>query len=518
MQNKVAKDDIVLRLNLSRTNVYMGEPIRASLTLYTRASIVGFEDVKLPSFNGFWSQELPVDNYKPQRETLDGKVYDSQIIKEYLLYPQQSGSLTIEPTDITAVARVVIQNARNFDPFFGGGVEEYNVKRKLTTGAITVKVNELPAGAPASFSGAVGEFTISAEMPPAQIKANSAATYTVKISGTGNLTFLQAPTLTLPSSFEAYSVRNTESIRSTTQGTTGYRQYEYPFIARAEGEYEIPPVEFSYFSPQKDAYVTLSTEALKMEVSPDASGGNQPAQVVTSTSKEDVRQLGSDIRFIKLTRPALRKSTAPLMLSGTYFVLLILIIAIFVALYFLLRKMIRDSKNTVLVRNRRANKVAVQRFRAAERFMRSGDRQAFYKEMLRAFWGYMSDKLNIPVADLTKESIREELLRRSERFARWYPRLIRGSVALGLAVPVALAALFALTPTEKVWLLTAWLVWLVAVFVFLVVVESLRASFERQLRLDAMSDEGLLELGAARNEMERAGDDPQDAEGGDGRA
>ena len=149
-----------------------------------------------------------------------------------------------------------------------------------------------------------------------------------------------------------------------------------------------------------------------MEVSPDASGGNQPAQVVTSTSKEDVRQLGSDIRFIKLTRPALRKSTAPLMLSGTYFVLLILIIAIFVALYFLLRKMIRDSKNTVLVRNRRANKVAVQRFRAAERFMRSGDRQAFYKEMLRAFWGYMSDKLNIPVADLTKESIREELLRR----------------------------------------------------------------------------------------------------------
>ena len=117
-----------------------------------------------------------------------------------------------------------------------------------------------------------------------------------------------------------------------------------------------------------------------------------------------------------------------------------------------------------------------------------------------------------------KDEYREELLRRSERFARWYPRLIRGSVALGLAVPVALAALFALTPTEKVWLLTAWLVWLVAVFVFLVVVESLRASFERQLRLDAMSDEGLLELGAARNEMERAGDDPQDAEGGDGRA
>ena len=412
VQNKVAKDDIVLRLNLSRTNVYKGEPIRASLTLYTRASIVGFEDVKLPSFNGFWSQELPVDNYKPQRETLDGKVYDSQIIKEYLLYPQQSGSLTIESADITAIARVVIQNARNFDPFFGGGAEEYNVKRKLSTGNITVKVDELPAGAPASFAGAVGEFTISAEMPPAQIKANSAATYTVKVSGTGNLTFLQAPTLTLPSSFEAYSVRNTESIRSTTQGTTGYRQFEYPFIARAEGEYDIPAVEFSFFSPQKGAYVTLATEPLKMEVSPDVSGDNRPAQVVASPSKEDVRQLGTDIRFIKMGRAALRKEAAPLMFSTTYFVLLFAILALFAALYFALRKMIRDSKNTVLVRNRRANKVAIQRFRAAERHMQAGDRQAFYKEMLHAFWGYMSDKLNIPVADLTKESIREELQRR----------------------------------------------------------------------------------------------------------
>ena len=412
VQNKVAKDDIVLRLNLSRTNVYKGEPIRASLTLYTRASIVGFEDVKLPSFNGFWSQELPVDNYKPQRETLDGKVYDSQIIKEYLLYPQQSGSLTIESADITAIARVVIQNARNFDPFFGGGAEEYNVKRKLSTGNITVKVDELPAGAPASFAGAVGEFTISAEMPPAQIKANSAATYTVKVSGTGNLTFLQAPTLTLPSSFEAYSVRNTESIRSTTQGTTGYRQFEYPFIARAEGEYDIPAVEFSFFSPQKGAYVTLATEPLKMEVSPDVSGDNRPAQVVASPSKEDVRQLGTDIRFIKMGRAALRKEAVPLMFSTTYFVLLFAILALFAALYFALRKMIRDSKNTVLVRNRRANKVAIQRFRAAERHMQAGDRQAFYKEMLHAFWGYMSDKLNIPVADLTKESIREELQRR----------------------------------------------------------------------------------------------------------
>ena len=171
-------------------------------------------------------------------------------------------------------------------------------------------------------------------------------------------------------------------------------------------------VEFSYFNPEKESYATLSTRPLTLRVAPDASGGSGPAQVVQGPAKEDVRRLGNDIRFIKSGRPALRSTSAPLMFSATYFVSLLLIAAAFVALYFALRRMIRDSKNTVLVRNRRANKVAVQRFRAAERFMREQNRHAFYEEMLRALWGYMSDKLNIPVADLTKEKIRDELQRR----------------------------------------------------------------------------------------------------------
>lgn len=412
VKNKVAKDDILLRLNLSRASVYKGEPLRASLTLYTRVGIAGFENVKLPSFNGFWSQELPTDNYTTNRQTLDGKVYDTRIIKEYLLYPQQAGTLTIDPAEMTAIAQVVIRNNNGFDPFFGSGADVYNVQRKLSTGRIEVAVQELPAGAPASFNGAVGSFTLSSEQPSSELKANSAATYTVKISGTGNLTFLQVPALDLPTSFELYDVRSTEALRTTAAGTTGYRQFEYPFIARAEGEYEIPPVEFSYFNPEKESYATLSTRPLTLRVAPDASGGSGPAQVVQGPAKEDVRRLGNDIRFIKSGRPALRSTSAPLMFSATYFVSLLLIAAAFVALYFALRRMIRDSKNTVLVRNRRANKVAVQRFRAAERFMREQNRHAFYEEMLRALWGYMSDKLNIPVADLTKEKIRDELQRR----------------------------------------------------------------------------------------------------------
>jgi hypothetical protein len=254
---------------------------------------------------------------------------------------------------------------------------------------------------------------MASEKPATELKANSAATYTVRISGTGNLTFIEAPKLTLPSSFELYDIRSTESIHSSAAGTNGYRQFEYPFIARAEGEYNIPAIEFSFFSPEKEAYVTLSTEALMLNVSPDSSiGAQQTTQLITGPSKEGVRQLGSDIRFIKVGAPALRSSATPLMFSTTYFVLLVLIIAAFIAAYYLLRRRIRNNKNTVLVRNRRANKVAVQRFRAAEKFMREGNRHAFFEEVLRALWGYMSDKLNIPVADLSKENIREELQRR----------------------------------------------------------------------------------------------------------
>ena len=415
LQNQLAQDDILLRLNLSRTSVYKGEPILASLTLYTRVGIGGLEDAKLPSFNGFWSQELSVENYQPQRQTVNGKVYDSQIIKEYLLYPQQAGEITIEPTTLTATARIIVRNNNNnsFDLFFGSSDEVYNVKRKLSTGAIKLNIKDLPADAPASFTGAVGSFSMKTDMPASELKANSAATYTVEISGAGNLTFLQQPKLELPSSFELYNVRSTESIQTTINGTRGYRRYEYPFIARAEGEYEIPAVEFTYFSPEKESYITLKSEPLHLNILPDpTASASQPAQIITGSSKESVRQLGNDIRFIKLGSPALHSSAAPLMFSGKYFVLLGIIVAVFIALYFILRRRIRDSHNTVLVKNRRANKVAVQRFRQAERYMNESNRHAFYEEMLRALWGYMSDKLNIPVSSLTKENIREELQRR----------------------------------------------------------------------------------------------------------
>lgn len=412
-QGRIAKDDLLLRISLSRTTVYKGEPIRAVIRLYRRdVPIASFEGAAFPSFNGFWAQEINTDNAPWQREVLQGKVYETIAIREYLLYPQQAGTLTIEPAEVTVVAQIVVQNGRNRDPFFGGIPDVYNVRRKLTTPRIQVKVLDLPAGAPESFTGAVGRFTMTETEPSPELAANSSATYTVRIAGTGNLPFVQAPKLTLPASFEQYTVKTTESIRTTASGTSGYRQFEYPFIARAEGEYRIEPVEFTYFDPGRMQYETLQTKPLTLTVTPDASGNGGEARVVKGLSKEDVKLLGEDIRFIKLGRADLSTRRSPLLFSTLYFAMLGVAAILFAAAFVLLRKRIRDNRNAALVRGRRANKVAVQRFRVAKRYMAEQNQHAFYEEMLRALWGYMSDRFNIPVANLTKENVREELHKR----------------------------------------------------------------------------------------------------------
>lgn len=411
-QRQLADDDILLRAIVSRTSVFKGEPLRVTFKLYERVNVVGYDGVKFPSFNGFWAQELNADNNVRRRETYNGKVYETLVAREMLLYPQQSGTLTIDPAELTAVAQVVVQS-RTVDPFFGSGREVFNVPRKVQSQKVTITVKPLPAGAPESFNGAVGRFTLDETLPPAEIAANSASTYTVKIAGTGNLTLVQAPKLTLPTSFEQYNVKTTESINTSASGISGYRQFEYPFIARAEGSYPVGPVEFTYFDPERMEYTTLRSKPLTLEVTPDASGGDgTPVLQNRGMSKEDVRLLGEDIRFIKLGQGELQRNRIPFLFSTGYWLALVLILLLFGGIYITLRRRIRELQNVALVRGKRANKVAVQRFRTAKRHMEEQNRHAFYEEMLRALWGYMSDKFNIPVANLTKENVREELHKR----------------------------------------------------------------------------------------------------------
>ena len=234
-------------------------------------------------------------------------------------------------------------------------------------------------------------------------------TLQLTISGKGNLNFISAPTLSLPASFELYDVKSEEKIT----GNQGYRRFDYPFIVRAEGEYDIAPVEFSFFDLDTKSYKTVATPPMKLVVTPDKGASSSQQQMVTSgVKREEVKLLGEDIRFIKLGDAELRSVVAPLVLSSTYWLAIFAMLVVAVLAYLIVRKRIRDNSNEVLVKGRRANRVAVKRFRIAEKYMREQDRRAFYEEMLRGLWGYLSDRFNIPVADLTRDVVRAELQRR----------------------------------------------------------------------------------------------------------
>ena len=411
----IGKDDIFVAVNLDKTRVYKGEPIRATIKLYTRTQLSGIENSKFPTFNGFWMQELKGVDYTWQSEAYNGKVYDTHILQEYLLFPQQVGRLQIEPFELTVVARIVTQPAGRqsmFDDFFGAMDVVQEVRKTLTSTRQMVEVLELPSGAPHSFAGAVGQFTLDATLPADQINANSSATYTVKVSGRGNLPLIQAPTLTLPTSFEQYNVKMTESLQSSSSGISGYRQFEYPFIARAEGEFTIPAVEFSYFNPRTAKYVTLNTREMTIRVEADSMARHTMSGIVSGLSKEEVKMLDKDIRFIKLGAAELSPKGRLFMWSPLYFILVAGLILVFVLAYLPLKRYINNMNNATFVRGKKANKVALQRLKAAQRYMTEGNERGFYDETLRALWGYMSDKLNIPVANLSKENIRGELTKR----------------------------------------------------------------------------------------------------------
>ena len=409
-EGSIGRDDILLRLKVSDTELYKGESLRASLVLYTRVTVENIESLTMPPFDGFWSQELSFDN-APSREEYNGRVYETYKITELLLSPQESGKIVIPEAVMDVVAQVVVQDRRNYDPIFGGR-QVYRVSRELKSAPVTINVKEFPAGAPQSFNGAVGNFSLRSTMPAAEIDANSADQIELTISGTGNLKFITAPRITLPESFEVYDTKVVDNCKITATGTTGSLTYTYPFVARSAGAFTIPRIEFSFFNPDTQAYETLATEPFTLVVKDDGSIAASAPATSNYNYGGPMRQLDRDIRFIH-TGKLPKRAAAAFILTPMYLLAIVAMVALFILIYAVLRKRIRERSNTVARRMRHADKMAVQRLRMAERYMNEANRHAFYEEMLRAMWGYIGDKFNIPVASLTKEKIREELYRRN---------------------------------------------------------------------------------------------------------
>lgn len=411
----LGKDAVLIRMSVNKSSVYKGEALVATLKIYTQVGIAGLESPKLPAFNGFWKQELNLDNQRPTRENIGGKIYDSQIISQWLVYPQRTGALDIEQSELTAIAQIITQQSTGnsmFDNIFGGGSSVETVRLKLIAPAVKVTVKDLPQPQPLGFSGAVGKFTMSAKISANELTANSGGSIIVDLYGTGDFPLIDKPNVELPTGFELYDTKQSEKITNTANGSTGSRTWEFPFIARAEGSYTIPAFDFIYFDPATGKYETINSGDFRINILKDTNPNNNAATIVSGVTKEDLQVIGQDIRFIKVDDAKLEERGGFFLWSVTFFITFGLIIIVFFGLLFALKKRISNRADIVRTKNKKANGVALRRLKKAKSFMNTGNETGFYEEMLRAMWGYMGDKLAISVSDLSKERLRQEFVKR----------------------------------------------------------------------------------------------------------
>ena len=408
-QQGVRAGDIFLVLSLDRKNVVVGEPIIATIKLYQRVNIAGFEGVNFPSFNGFWSQELEAPtNIEFVREAYDGQIYNGALLRKFVLIPQQSGTVTIDPAELVCLVNIRVSSGTGsiFDGFF----DDYRtVRQKVTSKPITVNVSALPSGAPASFAGGVGEFSISARLSKDALKTHDAGSLVVTVSGRGNVSLLEAPKVNFPPDMEVYDTKTSDRIDKG--GLSGSKTYEFPFIPRSSGDFTIEPIKYTYYDVNQKKYVTLQTQPLDMTVERSNEAESGP-MVISGITRKDVKNLGSDIRFINIKNPGLTDKGTFFVTSPLFVVLTVLLVILAVACWFIFRKIAARRADVAGAKNRKATKMAMGRLRLAGTFLKQNLYTAFYEELHKALLGFISDKLNMPAAELSRDRISEALAER----------------------------------------------------------------------------------------------------------
>lgn len=409
---EISSNDLFMRLSLSRTEVVIGEPITATLKIYQRANVVGFENAKFPTFNGFWSQETYVpNNIEFKRESLDDKIYNTAVLRTYVLIPQQSGTITIDPAELVCLVNIRTAPSTSnslFDSFFQ---DEYRtIRKRVTTPAVKVKVNPLPAGQPASFGGGVGNFGISARLTTDNLKTHDAASLIITVSGRGNVALLEEPKVNFPPDFEVYDTKTTENTDKSNGGTSGSKSFEYPFIPRSHGDFTIDPVEYSYYDVNAGKYVTLRIEPLHVKVAKGKGGDSTPVTTVNSgVERKDVKSLADDVRFIFTGKPGLSGSGSFFVGSVFFWILLALMILGATSVYLAFRKVAAMRADVAGTKNRRATKMAQKRLKLAGEYLDKNLYTAFYEELHKALIGFVSDKLNMDMSEISKDNIASAL-------------------------------------------------------------------------------------------------------------
>ncbi len=394
---------LFLRAEVNKQNVFQGQQITLRYRVYTRVDLIQSQVDKIPDLNGFWSQEIK--NAQPQAqfhiETYKGVKYNVADIKQAILFPEHSGNITLEPFSITFLVKQPTPSRDIMDQFFGSYKE---VKYQAKSLPLVVHIKPLPEiGKPESFTGAVGNFKVSASVDKVSLKANEAINYKVSVKGTGNIKLLKDLNTSFPEDFEKYDPKITDSVTETESGVSGIRTYNYLLIPRHKGDYSINLLKFSYFNPENNKYVTLSTKAFQIHVEKGNNESNVSALV--GDNKQDVKVLDKDILYIKNSENDLIKPDKLFYGSFLYYLFLLLGPLLFVGTYLYRKWYILNNSDIVKVKNRQAGKVAAKHLQNAKQQLMVNDTKGFYEDLFKGLYGYLSDKLNILYSDLNRDTI-----------------------------------------------------------------------------------------------------------------
>lgn len=391
---RVNSDDVFVRIILSKSSAYEQEAIGCTIKLYTKYSISSFMPTKQPSFDGFLIQEVDLQPALNQTETYNGQNYMTAVLKKCIIFPQKSGKLTINSGNYD-ISVVQYENV-NMGMFQVRQPRE--AKIKVNSNSASIDITPLPQPQPEGFTGAVGKFEIDSRLVGNSFRTNDPATLIYTISGTGNIKYVKEPVIDFPTEFEQYTPKSDIQASVQANDVTGSMTVEYTFVPQSVGDFTIGSDKFVYFNPQTRQYVTLTTPSYPVKV---AKGVSAPV----TTDQKEVENKNSDIRHIYLGEKNPVKEHRMVVLQSWYWVLYLLLIAVTVILIFANRRKARLNADVLGQKTAKASKVARRRLKSAEGFMKSGDSEKFYEEMLRALWGYLSDKLAMPVSQLSRDNI-----------------------------------------------------------------------------------------------------------------
>jgi hypothetical protein len=394
---------LFIKAIVDKTNVYLGQQITVTYRLYTRVNVEQTQAAMPPELNGFWSEDIkPQGQQIPTHvEVYKGARYEVADLKKTILFPERAGNLTIDPLGLTFIVRVPVQSSDPFDQFFQSDREEkYNAK----SAPVTINVKPLPeAGKPAGFTGAVGNFNIESSIDKTELRANDALNYKVKVTGSGNIKLLKTLSTNFPADFEKYDPKITDTITENENGMSGSRFYNYLLIPRHQGEFNIDPLNFSFFNPAANRYVTVTANGFHIKVDKGANESNVTA--FSDAEKQDIKMLSKDIRYIKTEDNNLVKNGDTFFGSIGYWLLLLVGPALCYGAYVYRNKLIEQNSDLVKVKSRKAGKIAAKHLASAQIQLTAGNAAAFYEDVFTGLYGYLSDKLNIQYADLNKETI-----------------------------------------------------------------------------------------------------------------